>query len=177
MMPRQLRRLGAGRTELTPRRTDVSRYILEKHDTAPLEEGEYRLRVSLDESALPPVARQLRNILSRDLLFEVREARAPTELADLYLRHAYRDQAAGRTQESRQWAEKALSVWPNSLAAMSDLAVGYLAEGNCAAGRPLMEKVIASATTGSDPLFRMSQENRLKWAHSLNTRLMRQCPR
>ena len=164
---------GARPSTLEPGKFDRSAFLIALGDIPTQSSDQYELVVALDDSVLSSSARRLPNLLTRRIRFGIRQARTDLELADAYLQLSYQGLASGRLADTRQWAQRVLTLNPESVPALTDLAGAWLAEGNCAQAVPLLQRSLKLLSAGADPALRMSDFDREEWAAGLRSQLGR----
>jgi hypothetical protein len=163
-------------TTLEPRQSVTERFFIAAPKSDRGKTGRYRLVVQIEDSSVGAGARKFRNLLRRQITVNFRQPSTKEELADHYLQLAYQARVSGQPAESRLWAEKVLELNPKSIAALSDIGMLLLREGNCAQGKPIMTEVMRLLSAGEDPGLNLRDDAaRDEWRTSLQERVTAQC--
>jgi hypothetical protein len=161
---------------LAPKRMTTQRFRLVPKDRAgSIAAGHYRLVVSLDADALDDSARSLRNLLVRHITIEVRSPETREQWLDHYLQLAYAAMTSGDVHEWQQWARQALSLNPDSVPALNDLAESYLRQKDCSKAEPLMRHAIDILDSGGDSALQLPAHARAELAVTLRAVLKSRC--
>jgi hypothetical protein len=121
--------------------------------TNALPAGTYRLSIRLDAESLPTSVRNVRNILNRDLDLEVRTVGSQGDELDRLLGQAYFASRARRYSEVRDFANRVLAAYPNSIPALVDIAQSWRSQNRCREGAPALRQAIDLLAGTGDPLL------------------------
>jgi hypothetical protein len=162
-----------GRSPLMP--GEAHRIRLALRTSEGLAVGRYRLQVAIPDDVLAGRARTLQNLLKRELVIDVIDPQTPLEQVDYYLNRSFQEFTAGRIEQARVWAERALKVHPNGISALTDLGEYALREKDCVRAQPHFERAILLLRTGGDQELRLSLAQQEELASALRSRLSRHC--
>lgn len=137
--------------------------------------GLYEVHVAIDTDALTPVASRSGSSLSVTSRLRIKAPNTPDEMVDMLLQRSYQSAVEARPVESRQWAERALAINPESIPAVLDIGTAWLSSGNCAQAVSQYDKAIRLLQTGADPRLRVDLSHREEEVTALRGQLTARC--
>lgn len=140
-----------GPVALEPGARASARFLLRSRNGEPVSPGRYRVTVAIEPGSIEPPSRRARNILTREIVIEVREPQTNEDVMDQHLQRAYRAMTAGRHADSRQWLDRVLALRPTSVIALNELGASFLREGNCGQAVPILTRVLSLLQSDADP--------------------------